>query len=176
MFYRKKRDKFIQPMRKRKQPPPKKPSYQDKVTTLLQKLEQCQDDNESFECIFCEEDQNANFFHEMIMEALYNKYSQSQNFYYAKDINDFIDNNPTSSNITYKEQCFQDDEEEYLQRFYMNWEHEERIVLLTEYYKFHEDVPRTFLKRLTEILSWYHDQKRTMKYNEYKALMGKEQK
>ena len=49
--------------------------------------------------------------------------------------------------VNWKERCFLDDDEEYMKKCYIQNEIKERINLLTEYYKFHNDIPRIFLQK-----------------------------
>jgi len=39
-----------------------------------------------------------------------------------------------------------------------------KITYLTEYYKFHNDIPRMFMESLNHVMNDYHDQQRKIKY------------
>ena len=54
--------------------------------------------------------------------------------------------------------------EEYLKRTYKSEEYEKKIKLLTEYYKFHKDIPRLFMKGEIDIVNKYYDEKRKIEY------------
>ena len=45
----------------------------------------------------------------------------------------------------FKDNVYYDENEEYLKRFYKNTEYLTKIQILTEYYKFHKDIPRLFI-------------------------------
>lgn len=57
-----------------------------------------------------------------------------------------------------------DEEENLLKRFYWVEEYNQKIELLTEYYKFHEDVPRIFHMPLAKIIHNFYDKKRRINY------------
>ena len=59
---------------------------------------------------------------------------------------------------------FFDEQEEYLKRDYLYKEYPYKINLLTEYYKFHQDIPRLFMLPTTNVLNNYHDKKRRIEY------------
>jgi len=43
-------------------------------------------------------------------------------------------------------------------------EYPEKIEMLSEYYKFHDDVPRLFMAPLAEVIHNFYDIKRRIKY------------
>lgn len=57
-----------------------------------------------------------------------------------------------------------DEESEYLKRYYNYSEYPKKSKLLTEYYKFHKDIPRLFMLPETCILNNFHDKKRRFDY------------
>ena len=57
-----------------------------------------------------------------------------------------------------------DEKEEYLKRIYIKKEYKEKIKVLTEYYKFHKDIPRLFMIPTTIFLNNFHDKKRKIEY------------
>lgn len=69
-----------------------------------------------------------------------------------------------------------DEQEEYLKRFYQHKEYPHKIKLLTEYYKFHQDIPRMFCLPETNILNNFHDKKRRIEYYRIAKLIEKENK
>ena len=100
----------------------------------------------------------------MVSRALYQKYSASQNYYYSKDINEILSNQRSSSVIRLKDFLTLDDCEEYLNRIYLLNEYDAKIIRLSEYYKFHRDIPRMFMMPTTITLNRYHDKKRRIHY------------
>ena len=50
-----------------------------------------------------------------------------------------------------------DEYEEYLKRFYCRKEYGDKIKRLAEYYKYHKDVTRIFIKNVCDNLNYFHD-------------------
>ena len=73
----------------------------------------------------------------MINEALYDKYSATQVYYYTNDINDILNHERTSAVEHFKDMLIYDDVDEFLKRFYKKSEYNDKIKLLSEYYKYH---------------------------------------
>ena len=95
---------------------------------------------------------------------LYEKYSSSQNYYYSKEINSILGGNRTPAAFIYADVLNYIEEENLLKRIYGIGEYPKRIDMLTEYYKYHEDVPRLFMKPLASIVHRYYDKKRRLNY------------
>lgn len=53
--------------------------------------------------MFCEKLHTDGSFHLILKRALYCKYSQSQNFFYEKDINDILDDKNSRAVIAFKD-------------------------------------------------------------------------
>jgi hypothetical protein len=70
----------------------------------------------------------------------------------------------TRSLIRYRDGLTYDECEEYMKRTYARREFREKIGVLSEYYKFHRDVPRVFMMPISITLSKYHDRKRRIEY------------
>lgn len=115
-------------------------------------------------CIFCEKCPQSKDFLAMINKALYVKFSASQNYYYSKDINEILSETRNKIAIKFKDQSTYDENEENLKRFYSINEIEGKITILTEYYKFHKDVPRMFMLSISKIINNYHDKHRKIEY------------
>jgi len=60
--------------------------------------------------------------------------------------------------------AYDDEEEEYLKRYYHLGEYDHKIKMLSEYYKYHTDISRMFMLPITNILNKYHDKKRRIEY------------
>jgi len=119
------------------------------------------------DCLFCGEifrSGTKQQFNEMVTKALYSKYSSSQNYYYTKDINEILSDSRSSAVVRYTDFVHFDEEEEYLKRFYNESEYNFKIKTLTEYYKFHNDIARIFVKPAAYTLNRYHDKKRRLDY------------
>jgi len=119
-------------------------------------------------CVLCEKkifrNNDHQYFSNIVHKSLYNKYASSQNYYYTKELNDLLSDSRTPMSIRLKDfQCL-DDADEYLKRYYKRSEYEPKVRLLTEYYKFHWDIPRLFMVPITEVINRYHDRKRRLQY------------
>ena len=131
------------------------------------------------DCLFCSEDFKnmpvKNKFNDMVTKALYTKYSSSQNYYYTKDINEILSESRTASVILFKDSMHFDEQEEYLKRFYRYSEYDFKIRMLSEYYKFHNDVARLFMMPITNVVNKHHDKKRRLEYIRVTKLLKEEQ-
>ena len=105
---------------------------------------------------------------EKLNSKLYEKYCSSQNFYYTKEIDNILCGVKSAGSIQYTEEVAYMTElerkEEMLKRYYKRGEYPKKIKLLSEYYKFHEDVPRLAMLPLSSLIHSYHDQKRRINY------------
>ena len=84
--------------------------------------------------------------------ALFEKYSSSQDFFYTKELNEIIEepekNVYTHAVAAFKEWGYYDDDTEEMRRMYQQSEFGNKIEMITEYYKFHRDVPMCFERPL----------------------------
>lgn len=110
----------------------------------------------------------------MINKALYSKYSSSQNYYFTKDINEILGDSRTSGVIKFKDFKHFDELEEYLKRFYMRKEYKNKIRMLSEYYKFHNDIPRMFMLPTSNVMNRFHDKKRRLEYIRVTRMLKEE--
>ena len=96
---------------------------------------------------------------------LYEKYSSSQNYYYIKQINDIIEDNRKKIAIVFKDQrTFDEEDQNLFKRYYSMEEIEGKNELLVEYYRYHNDVPRLFMDKLSDLMHEYFDKKRRINY------------
>jgi hypothetical protein len=65
------------------------------------------------------------------------------------------------------------EEDEYFKKIYDIGEYTHKIKLLSEYYKFHNEVPRIFILSITETLDDYIDEHRQMNYEHATRNMKK---
>ena len=100
----------------------------------------------------------------LINHRLYKKYSSSQNYYYMKDVNAIITKSRIPSVIFYKDLEDYLKSEEIMRRFYYIEEYWPKFQQLTEYYKFHREIPRIFSKAEYDIYFEYHDRKRKVEF------------
>ncbi|CAD8050666.1 unnamed protein product [Paramecium sonneborni] len=120
------------------------------------------------DCLFCQQCQK---FCCLITRALYIKYSASQNYYYQKDINIILLQQRSKQYTAYKEWTFYDTNE-CLKRFYSLPDTKQKTIVLTEYYKFHRDIPRLFMLPIATTLSKYHDKRRRIEYIRISRMLG----
>lgn len=71
-------------------------------------------------------------------------------------------------NLTY------DENQERLEKIFEINEINPQINNLIDYYKFHTEVPRLFMKPSQGVLNSFHNVKRKLKYIEVKRLMGED--
>ncbi|CAD8208795.1 unnamed protein product [Paramecium pentaurelia] len=107
---------------------------------------------------------------------LYKKYQHSQNYYYIREINEILSDASTKHVIHFKDWLTIDEEDEYLKRFYKLEEYPQKIVLLTEYYKFHADIARIFQEPVCTVLNKYYDKKRKYDYFRIAKIIEEENK
>ncbi|CAD8053761.1 unnamed protein product [Paramecium primaurelia] len=101
----------------------------------------------------------------IINHTLYHKYASSQNYYFTKEINDILGKNRTPSTIQFYDDTQFQELGERMKRYYYINENIAKIKLLTEFYKYHNDLPRfTVHKNLIQILNLYYDKKRKLEY------------
>ena len=127
-------------------------------------------------CILCETKQRSICFPITIHKALYTKFASSQNYYYTREINDILLSNRSSKTIDYRDIIVYDELAEYLKRFYCQSEFKYKIRILTEYYKFHRDIPRLFMLPIMTTLNKYLDKKRRLDYIKITRIINEENK
>eukprot|EP01017_Pseudomicrothorax_dubius_P032615 TRINITY_DN4287_c0_g1_i2.p1 TRINITY_DN4287_c0_g1~~TRINITY_DN4287_c0_g1_i2.p1 ORF type:complete len:752 (-),score=98.27 TRINITY_DN4287_c0_g1_i2:137-2392(-) len=130
------------------------------------------------QCNFCDQNRQgrlASHLNTLVHNALYTKYSSSQNYYYTRDLNDILSDNRSKGAIRFKDYASYDEEEEYLKRSYKMSEYQGKIQALTEYYKFHQEIPRLFMLPETGVLNKFHDRKRRIEYNRITKMLHSEE-
>lgn len=127
-------------------------------------------------CVFCPKLKSFKETFSMLNKALYLKYSSSQNYYYTKDINDFVENEKKPHVIHFKFQVNYENEDETLTRYYNSSEFDYKLNYLTEYYKYHKEVPRLFMIPLCHIMNNFHDRKRRIEYFKIKKMLNEQNK
>lgn len=110
--------------------------------------------------------------HEFSTRFLYRRYASSQNHYFTRDINEFIHSVNTPCVVTFYERLALAESEELLRRVYFRHEQRCRVQNLTEYYKFHIEIPRLFLLPVAEIINKHHDRKRRLNYLRVTKMIG----
>ena len=87
---------------------------------------------------------------------LYHKFASSQNYYFTKNINQILNKSMTPSSIQFRQQESITKESASLSRFVVNKEQALNLRSLTEYYKYHSEVPRLFMLPISEIIHEFH--------------------
>ncbi|CAD8201842.1 unnamed protein product [Paramecium octaurelia] len=105
---------------------------------------------------------------------LQNKYSNCECYYYSRTLNDFVNSARTQEVIEFYQTLAFNDNQEFLRRFYIASELHDKIRLFTEYYKYHNEIPRYFMHKISSIMSNYHDKKRRVEYNRIKRIIEEE--
>ena len=89
-------------------------------------------------------------------------------------MNEILTSSRTKAVILFKDLIHLDEEDEYLKRYYKYSEYPHKIKLLTEYYKYHNDIPRMFMLPETNVLNNFHDKKRRIEYYRIAKLIEQE--
>lgn len=112
-----------------------------------------------------------------VLQALYRTYSSSQNYYYVRDINNILAKKRIPCYIFHRdlEDFYLDQGEDQLKRYYYVKEYNKKIGQLVEYYKYHVEIPRLFVKEAFDLYFDYHDKKRQIEYVRVKSLLNKDE-
>ncbi|CAD8097422.1 unnamed protein product [Paramecium primaurelia] len=105
---------------------------------------------------------------------LQKKYSNCQSYYYSWTLNNFINSARTKEVIEFYQAMAYNENLEYLRRFYFANEIRDKLQLFTEYYKYHNEIPRLFMDKISNIMSNYHDKKRRVEYYRIKRIIEEE--
>lgn len=105
---------------------------------------------------------------------MYHKYSSSQNYHYTKQINNIIANNRSPNTIRFTDDIQYSTEENLLKRLYQIDEYPGKIEMLSEYYKYHEDVPRVFMMPVAQVVHNFYDKKRRINYIKITKMLREE--
>lgn len=103
-----------------------------------------------------------------MQKLLYEKYSSTQTYFYTNKINEIIKEKHTAVNIFYEDVEYLLDLEENLKRWYLQREFEGKMFTFKEYYFYHQDCPRIFLKGIEEPYAKWQDRRRDLVYKQLK--------
>jgi hypothetical protein len=103
-----------------------------------------------------------------VQKLLYEKYSSTQTYFYTNKINEIIKEKHTAVNIFYEDVEYLLDLEENLKRWYLQREFEGKMFTFKEYYFYHQDCPRIFLKGIEEPYAKWQDRRRDLVYKQLK--------
>jgi hypothetical protein len=107
----------------------------------------------------------------MLNRALYLKYSNSYDHLLTKEIEEFVENKHKRTVISFKDNVLIEEEEEYMTEVFEPTRTKKKVEFLTEYYKFHNEIPRIFIKEVSDVMNRYHDKKRRIDYYRIKKLL-----
>lgn len=79
---------------------------------------------------------------------------------------------PTAAVCLYRDIEHIIEDEEYLKRIYLLKENKFKMNQLTDYYKFHKDIPRMFMPHLCKTIHKFHDKRRRLEYAKIKRQLG----
>ncbi|CAD8105930.1 unnamed protein product [Paramecium sonneborni] len=109
-----------------------------------------------------------------VQVLLQKKYSNCQSYYYSRTLSDFINQARTQEVIEFYQALTFYENLEYLRRFYLANEVKDKLQLFTEYYKYHNEIPRFFMHKISNLMSNYHDKKRRVEYYRIKRIIEEE--
>ncbi|CAD8056669.1 unnamed protein product [Paramecium sonneborni] len=110
-----------------------------------------------------------------ITSSLYNKYAESQNYYYTKVVNDLILNQPTKATIWFKDLQQYDEEMEHCKKLYTLSSYPKKIKILIEFYRFHKEIPRWAVnEQIVTILNEFYNQRRKLDYYKIQHIIEQE--
>lgn len=99
-----------------------------------------------------------------INSYLYSKYSSSQNYYYIKEINEILSDARCTELIRFRQLADFTQPKEYLQELVPREQSSQLIRSLTDYYRYHKEIPRMFAKSIYDLYFEHHDLKRRVEY------------
>ncbi|CAD8133114.1 unnamed protein product [Paramecium pentaurelia] len=105
-------------------------------------------------CLNCQTWQTKNKY----SKALYSRYQSNNSNFQLR----------SSTIIKFQDQvCYEENED-----FYTLQNSKKKHKQLLEYYRYHTDIPRFFIKKITSLLETHHEKKREIKYNKIKFQLG----
>ncbi|CAD8206495.1 unnamed protein product [Paramecium pentaurelia] len=126
------------------------------------------------DCLFCQKYGRVTTdkinFAPLLNRALYTKYSQSQ--WNGKKYEDLFSTKPVSWVIQFKDRLTFEDYDEFLKRFYPKSDQQSKFDQLLEYYKYHKDIPRMFLPRVSDLAIYFYEKKKQIEYRKIKFMLG----
>ncbi len=110
----------------------------------------------------------------MLNKALYLKYSSSQNYFFTKDINEFVESSNKEHVVRFKDNVIFEEEEDYIIEYFQDQDIPSKLQFLSEYYKYHNEIPRFFQKPHNHILNKFYDKKRRINYYKIKNILNQQ--
>lgn len=122
-------------------------------------------------CVFCPKLVTKKEQHKMLNRALFLKYSNSYDHLQLKEIEEFVQPKRKVHIINFKDNVLYEQEEDYMTECFSFKQIYKKIQFLTEYYKYHNEIPRFFMKKISDVMNRYHDKKRRIDYYRIKKLL-----
>ncbi|CAD8175507.1 unnamed protein product [Paramecium pentaurelia] len=126
------------------------------------------------DCLFCQKYGRLPIikinFAPLLNRALYTKYSQSQ--WKGKKFEDFFSTKSIQWIIQFKDKLTYGDQDEFLKRYYPKSDQQNKLDQLLEYYKYHKDIPRMFLPKLSDLAIYFYEKKKQLEYRKIKIMLG----
>lgn len=88
-----------------------------------------------------------------------------------------MDKSSNSTVINFLDDICFSEEDEYMKRYYQKSNSADRLTSLVEYYKYHKDIPRSFMMPESDVVngkphySDYHDKMRKVNYYKIKRFL-----
>ena len=102
------------------------------------------------------------------------KYAASSKLYYLKVMDSLLKGTRDSASIRLKYDLDVSTSSKTLKRYYKVHESVARIEQMSEYFKYHYEIPRLFLPKVVDVIDSFHDRKRNKIYQDVKRMIGKE--
>ena len=125
----------------------------------------------SKKCLFCPKLVTKREQFKMLNRALFLKYSNSYDHLQLKEIDEFVKPRRKVHIIKFKDNVLFEQDEEYMTEYFSQNQIIDKTQFLTEYYKYHNEIPRFFMKTVSDTMNLYHDKKRRIDYYRIKKLL-----
>lgn len=109
-----------------------------------------------------------------LQDYLVKKYGVSSKLYYLKVVDTLVKGSRDPGVIRLKYDVDVSSSTKTLKRYYQLRESVSRIEQMSEYFKYHYEIPRLFLPGVVDVIDSFHDRKRNKIYQQVKRLIGKE--
>lgn len=109
-----------------------------------------------------------------LQDYLVKKYGVSSKLYYLKVVDTLVKGSRDPGVIRLKYDLDVTSSTKTLKRYYQLDESVTRIEQMSEYFKYHYEIPRLFLPGVVDVIDSFHDRKRNKIYQQVKRLIGKE--
>ena len=130
-----------------------------------------------YSCIFCNKNKIEKFnFPLIILKALTIKFQESKIIFFKRIINTLIDNMNNSIILNYRETLILEENAEYLRKLYIKSEINYRIQNYSDYFKFHKEKARLYMKPHAKILKNYYEKHKELNYYKFLRILNREKK